>query len=299
MKKLNHKIVTLFLILFTFINSLQLFAQKSPSELSIYGGGGLSLFCYKAPMSKTTSLGYNWDIGVGFTTFMSEQWGFHLGLGVGQFNINNRVGDLDNPEIPRLIDSDGHPYDLYSTLSGYKETHKLLFMELPLMFQFQTRIKNAGVWKKSQKQSFYAMAGVKLLLLFKRDYEAQVTTLYNKAYYPEVDNWAATQTFVGLGKFPGNNTDSKFGVGAIFAVTLETGIKWRLLPNLNLYTGVFWDCGLNDPSKKLRKEVGNFTSPESLEKLSLLSFYKNAFLMNVGIKLRFAFILPPKFTSCY
>ena len=298
MKKLNHKFVTLFVMLFTLINSLQLFAQKNAVELSVYGGGGLSFFCYQSTMSKTTSLGYNWDIGVGFTTFMSEQWGFHLGVGMGQFNVTNRVKDLNNPEPPRLIDIQGHQYDLYSTLSGYSETQKTLLMELPLMFQFQTRIKNAWNWKKSQKQSFYAMAGAKLFLLFKRDYDVQVKTLFNKAYYPEAENWAATQTFVGLGKFSGSDVAGNLGIGVIAAISVETGIKWRLSEKLNLYTGVYFDCGLNDPTKKLRKEVGTYNSPESLESLSLLSFYKNAFLMGAGVKLRLALFIPKKITSC-
>ena len=297
MKKLNHKFITLFVILFS-LSSLHLSAQKKSIEWSLYGGGGLSFFGYQSPQSKTRSFGYNWDAGVGFTTFMSYQWGFHVGLGIGQYNVNNRVNDLNNPTHPRLIDSEGHPFDLYCTLSGYTETHKATFLEIPLMLQFQTKIKNAGNWKKSQKQSFYAMAGFKFLVLFKRNYEAQVTTLFKKAYYPEVDNWAGTQIFAGLGKFPGNNADGNFGMGLIAAIALETGIKWRVRENLNLYTGVYFDCGLNDPTKKFRKEVGNYTSPESLEDFSLLKFYKKAFLMNVGIKLRVALFVPKKITSC-
>jgi len=296
MKNMKNWIVKLLIILFT-LSSLHLFAQKNSKEFSMYGGGGLSFFAYQAPMNFTSSIGYHGDVGVGFTGFVSQQCGFHIGAGLGLFNIKAKVGDLQT-FTPDLTDWNERLYDLYTTLSGYSETHKTFSLNIPLMFQFQTKMKQGWNWKKSQKLGYYAMIGAKLHLLFNRTYDSQITTLYNAAYYPEADNWAATQTFAGLGDFVGKDTDGKLNVDVLAMFAFETGLKHRLNKNLYLYTGIYFDCGLNDPTKKYREPVGNYIFVKDLADLSLLEFYNNSFLMGIGIKLRLAFYKPPKCLPC-
>ena len=276
-------ITTTIILLFSF-TGLNLFAQENPIEFSVFGGGGLSFFGYQTPTNKVSSIGYNCDIGVGFTGFVSPMCGFHIGAGFGLLKAKAKVGDFNN-FTPNLTDSNGYPFDLTNTLIGYSETHKTMFLNFPLMFQFQTKQKYA----RRETKSFYAMTGVKLFMLFNRSYHAQIPTIYNVAYYPEFDNWAATQKFAGLGQFDGNKGSGKLGLAFFAMFALETGIKWNVGNGLRLYTGVYFDCGLNDPTKNNRKHVGEY-SP--LEPLSLLAFYKKSFLMDVGIKVRLAFYKP-------
>jgi len=248
-------------------------------------------------MNKTFSIGYNADIGGGFTGFAGQHCGFHIGVGLGLFNVKVKVGDLEN-FTPNKTDANGYDFDLYTTLSGYSETHKTLSLTVPLMFQFQTKMKPVRNLEKNHKQCFYAMTGAKLQMLFNRSYNAEITTLYNAAWYHEAHNWAATQTFAGLGDFVGKDANEKFGIGFLAMFTFETGMKWKLREHLNLYAGVYFDCGLNDPTKDHRKPVSDYTEVEHLAGLSLLSFYNKSILMGTGIKLRVAFTKPPKREVC-
>ena len=288
MKKIEISIATTIIILFS-LTGLNLFAQENHVEFSVFGGGGLSFFGYQAPVNKVSSIGYNCDIGVGFTGFVSPMCGFHIGTGFGLLKAKAKVGDFNN-FTPNLTDDNGYPYDLTSTLIGYNETHKTMFLNFPLMFQFQTTQKYA----RRETKSFYAMTGVKLFMLFNRSFDVKIPTIYNIAYYPEFDNYAATQQFAGLGQFAGNKGSGKFGVAFFAMFTLETGIKWNIRNGLLLYTGVYFDCGLNDLTKNKRKDANEY-SP--LEPLSLMAFYKKSSLMDVGIKVRLAFYKPSKKTS--
>ena len=288
MRKTVHGVL---IALFLFnINSLQVFGQRDPSEISVFGGGGLSFFCYQEPLDKVSSIGYHFDIGVGFTGFVSQMCGFHVGAGFGIFHVKSNVRELQDL-LPGKTDSNGFPFDLHASLLDYSETHKTMFLTVPLMFQFQTKQNQM----RGGGKSFYAMTGVKLHVLFNARCDVRVATLFNAAYYPEFDNWAATQTFAGLGKFEGKESNEKFGVKLLPVFTLETGIKWNLKEGLLLYTGVYFDCGLNDYTNKNRKSVSeyNFTDPS----LSLLAFYKRSNAMDVGIKLRLAFYKPYKKNS--
>jgi hypothetical protein len=274
-------------------SSLYVSAQKTPNEFSLYGGGGLSFFAYQLPMSKVFSIGYHGDIGLGFTGFVSQQCGFHIGAGFGLFRVKSNVDDLLT-FTPNLIDAHEYPYELYTTLSGYSEIHKTMFLSVPVMFQFQTKEKQSKDWKKG----FYAMTGAKLLVLFNRSYYSQIATFANAAYYPEFDNWTATQMFVGLGKFSGKDADGKIEIGLIAMFTFEAGIKWRIGEKCYLYTGAYFDCGLNDPTKNNRKPVSNYIAVEHLVDFSLLDFYNKSFLMGTGLKVRLAFHKIPEKMPC-
>jgi hypothetical protein len=300
MKKLPIKTACFFMIfvmILLAISSLQVSAQKTPHEFSISGGIGFSTFCIQPPVKKATSTGFSADVALGFTGFMSPQWGVHLGLGWGLYNVNTKIKKLTTI-IPDLVDKNNYAFDLHSTLNNYKETQKTMFLYVPVMLQFQTKTAPTSSLGKAKKAAFYAMAGVKTLMLFNNKYELDVESLRNAAYYPEFDNWAATQIFAGLSTFDGNKIDGKFKLSVLVMLALETGVKWQIGNTVYLYTGVYFDCGLNDPSKKLRKPFDYYTSPEQLKELTLLKFADKMNLMTVGIRLRFAFFQIPNVTSC-
>jgi len=262
-------------------SSLPVPSQGNTMEFSIFGGGGLSFMAYQSAPVKTSSVGYNYDVGIGFTGFVSQQCGFHVGVGFGQFQVKANVGDIKNLKSG-LTDSNGKLFDLHSTLYDYSEIQKTMSLYFPLMVQLQAKEK------QGKTANYYAMLGVKVHVLLSRAYSSEITALANAAYYPDAHNWATTQTFAGLGEFSGDNSNGKLDVGVLAMFAFETGAKFRIGKIFCLYAGAYFDLGLNDPTKNKRNPVGNFTTVESLYNLSLLDVYKNSFLMDVGIKLRFA-----------
>ena len=295
--KLQRNLLIPIVFLLVVFNVLDITAQKNQHEFSISGGGGFSTFLYQPPVNGVTSLGYNGDVAVGFTGFLSPHWGVHTGVGFGFIQVNAKIKEL-HTTTKDLIDRNKFVFDLYTTLHNYKENHQTLSLYVPLMLQFQTAQKQDRNWRKSQKVSFYAMGGVKGFFFVSNKYEAKVDSLFNAAYYPEFDNWAATQIFAGLSKFDGNKTEGNTKLNVMISFALETGIKTRIGRNLFLYTGVFFDCGLNDPLKKSRQHYSKYIYAEELERFTLLSLSKGTHLLNTGIKLRLAFFKIPKELSC-
>jgi hypothetical protein len=275
---------------------------KMPKEFSIFGGGNYAFVYHQKVLSGVygvSSNGFGADLGVGFTAFAGKHIGFHFGLGVGMNNVKTLVDSITfvSPNFanaPSLF-GDEQPYDLYTNLSGYDEKQHTYFLTIPVLLQFQTlpqRSHRAGVGK-----SFYAMAGVKLNILLKKQYEVEVQELKNMAYFTQLENWAGTQRFAGLGRFVGNTANGRFKtIMPVF--TFEAGMKWELSKKINLYTGAYFDCSLTDPTKNSRISVNKYTSAENLAELSLLDFYDKSFSMGVGIKLRLAFVKTPICFPC-
>ena len=307
-RKNSNLSVKLIAILFA-MSSLQLSA-KTPYEFSVYGGGGYSFFLNRPytttiqdPMNnkhyssveKVSSSGIGGDLGVGFTGFIAPQFGLHVGLGLGFYNVGIKVDTLRTYEKEALtVPSNDRFYlcDLYTTLSNYRETYKTVSLSIPFMLHFQAT-PNSSSWNRrsSTGQGFYAKAGIKLNILLSNNYELEVAKFHNEAYSPDLENIAATQEFAGLGTFKGKSGKGSFGyVQALFA--FEAGMKWDIGDNRYVYTGAYLDYGLNDPSKSNREPMNNFdyTDREKLDMSSLLDFSNKMHLMTIGIKLRMAFI---------
>ena len=312
-KRKNGKLsITLIAILLTF--SALSASAKTPYEFSIFGGGGHSFFLFRpytdkvpvpvqnddpqkppvlyqrSAVSGTSSSGASGDLGVGFTGFISPQVGLHVGLGLGISNIDVKVNAINNFAENQYDEVNKRAYDLYTTMSEYRETHRTFCLTVPLMIQFQSRQNQTWSRKADMAQGFYAMTGIKLNVLFNSTYESRMVMQDNTAYYPDLDNWANTQLFAGLGHFKGKSADGDFGyIHALF--TFEAGMKWRIADNMFLYTGAYLDYGLNDPSQSIRTPIAdnNYIDPTNLD-YSLLEFSSQTNLMTFGVKVRLSFI---------
>ena len=291
MKKINKasgifslKLVAILLAM----NSLQMSA-KSPNELSIYGGGGFSAFHCQPSLSGSSSGGFSGDLGGAFTAFVSSQVGFHVGAGLGIYSIENKVKELYT-YTPDLRDDNNYIFDLHTTLFNYRETHRTFYLSIPLMLHVQSNMNRSWNRRQNQDIGFYLLTGIKANILFSRKYESEVGSLFNTAYYQYLDNWAATQKFEGLGLFDETkNTKGTLDFGILAMFTIEAGPKWVLSNNMLLYTGVYFDYGLIDPSKGGREPVEKYTYPKDLENLPLLAYTDKMNLMTIGLKVRLAF----------
>jgi len=302
MKYLSVKLMAL---LFVF-SALQV-SGKTPYEFSVYAGGGYACFLYRLPnaevpvprsndlyypaISGVSSSGSAGELGVGFTGFITPQIGLHVGLGLGLHNVGTNVDSLKIYKDDVLDDITGYHGDWYTTLFDYRETHRTFSLSIPFMIQFQT-MQNQSGWNRRNdaKQGFYAMAGVKLNILLNNTYESKMASIYNLEHVLDLDNWADTQEFIGLGKHKGKSSKGDFGyVQALLAI--EAGMKWRVSDNMYLYTGAYLDYGLNDPGKNSKTPLDDYDYrfPKDMQ-LELLGFADRTNLLVIGIKLRLAFI---------
>ena len=277
----------------------QLFAQSH--EFSIYGGSGWSPLRYQLSLGDRSG-GMGGDFGVGYTWFLvkekvtdteyvfHERWGMHTGIGLGLYNAKAK---LNNVETIRkdLRDDEGDRFDLYTTIAGYSETQKTMFLNIPVMALFQIN-------------QFYVMGGVKAGIPLRGKYSSKDATLTNVGDYIDYDNKLETQTFAGYGSFRGKNSEGDLKLGVFVMLALEAGMNWRISDKLLLYAGAYFDYGLNNAFKGKRMSFVNYNSgnPENFTTNSVLSSYTDdgklstftdkVNMMSVGIKLRLAFSYP-------
>ncbi|GHV67422.1 hypothetical protein FACS1894199_12880 [Bacteroidia bacterium] len=265
-------------------------AQDAKHEFSIYGGGGVSALQY-TPAQGSSQLGIGGGGGVGYSFFIAPQLGFNTGVEAAVFNASvsgatvtgssKEVFDFTNPTRTE------EAY-FQSTYSDYKETQRALYLQIPLMAQFQTGAGN----------QFYAAAGVKVGLMFAGSYETTADHLVLSGYFP-----TTAQTFddaIEMGyvtkEHPTASDNLDFGTN--LALAAEAGIRWRgtVLPNTTIYTGVYMDYGLlniappkttslvHRPTNDLNNFAYNSTLTATLPTGS--SYVDKVNLLSVGVKLR-------------
>jgi hypothetical protein len=277
--------VTLILLLFFGLNTRNLIAQKAPNEVSLFFGGGFYAHCFQPLSKEVSTVGFGGDAGMGYTAFFSKQIGIHTGVGFGLYNIKNKVNGFYTL-TPEVEDCEGYLFDLHTTLGAYKETHRTMYLQVPLMLQFQTKQNQSLNWQKGKRAAYYAMAGAKAFLHLNYRYTSEIASLNNAAYYPIFDNWIYLFPDMGIGDFEGNSVEKKLKINILAVFAFETGFKWRVGKNVYLYTGVYFDCGLHDPIQKNRTPFSAYTYSEDLDDLTLLDFAKKMNLMAAGVKLR-------------
>jgi len=288
----NHRI---YIIALLFVLSVTISAQtqNENNEFSIGAGAGLLSL---SPVSGIFN-GYALDFGIGYKYFFHQNWGVHVGAGAGLFDAKTSMGV--NRLTPGLTDRNGLAFELH-TVTNYIETHNVMFLNIPLMLQYQTLPKQRRSNRETRvrREGAYVAGGVKAIIPLQSRFESNNTSLRNLAYYPDLDNWAGTQRFAGLGVFDGKNLDGNFELETFFALALEAGMKWRLHRNRLLYAGVFLDYGLTSIAKENRTPFLNYVAIEHLTNFPILEFSNKMNVMTVGVKLRLAFFAGSSDVSC-
>ena len=287
------------------ILTVSVISAQGIHEFSVEAGLGSSTLRYELYYGERSG-GFGGAFGVGYTYFSSKEratstgsvyrnlWGIHTGLGIGLYNAKAKLDDV-KAETKGLFDFDDsvenpkyNEFDLRTILHSYTEVQKTVYLNIPVMALFQ-------------RGQFYAMGGPKFCIPLSGKFSSKNASLTNEGYYHAMDNTATTQEFAGYGTF---NRDFKgnFDPGIAVILALEAGYKWKITDNLSIYTGVFFDCGLNNTIKESDKAFVNYNNkrPKEFTTNSVLSSYSDNKKMTIftdrtspmaiGVKLRFAMI---------
>jgi len=266
------------IIVTVFAAMCSMFASaQTVNEFSFNGGVSLSAFDFRLP-TGASSLNFSGEFGVGYTRFFSEKVGIHIGANLALYNSNSNFNGVKIVS-KNLIDNEGDRFDMHTTLDRYEETHNAKFLNIPVMAQFET----------GQTNKFYFMGGVKIGIPLNAEYKVFDATITNKAYYPDYDNWLIEQNFAGYGNFEDISSQEELDYTISAALALETGLKWCVGSKIVLYTGVYFDYGLNNIAKNDGKSFVNYNNSEPSEfTVNSATVYSTnrTNVMAVGIKLR-------------
>lgn len=248
-------------------------AQEKGLYLTIGGSGGANTFCYTLDNDNQSIplFGFGGNLGVQY--FFTKHLGLATGIGLSYYNskahyTNNYKDDPSHYAFDNMTDGDPigefNNYQLRLSLNNWTEIQKAYFLEIPLMFMYQTK------WGQNHSWGMYAGLGAKIQIpAFGKEYEVEkgselTVTAYNYEYnieYPVPGGADLSEYGFGTNNKITYNGDLDIKTG--FAATAKLGILKTLSRRVDLTLGAYFDYGLTDIKNGNKTEQGYLLNPEN------------------------------------
>jgi hypothetical protein len=214
--------------------------KEQKHELSIFGMGGYSPVGYTLAGNGSKSSGIGGGAGLGYTFNISPLIGIVTGVEMTTYSaeasFDNVAGEYDTG-------TGEHQLEFSYSLKNYRETQSVTLFSIPVMAQYSLPLGGSAM-------KFYASGGFKFgfPISAKADITPGTTTTTGEYYHEQVTYVKLPQHgFVDNVSLPAVKKDIDLGFST--ALALETGVRFTLTGKLNLYTGLYFDYGLNSIQK--------------------------------------------------
>lgn len=273
-------------IVLFFCFALSATAQTAGEWNISLGAGGHSL--RYGVEQGSTKLGLGGTLGVGYTAFFSRSVGLSFGLEADLYGSSLNIGSLSREYlIPTPPDLEGN-FFLQSVYSGIEEKQHAVFLQVPLMLQFQQPV--------SKKSFFYLAAGAKAGFAVWQTWSQTVETLTTTGYSDYTRQPFSDMPNHGFETKTGSEESGNLKFDSPVMLALEVGFKWKTSNKNAIYTGVYVDYGLTDIVKPDAKKLIEYNSSDpanpirnSVLQSELLNSSQGVKPFAVGVKLRIAF----------
>lgn len=270
--------------------------EQSKHELSVSGGIGLSTLKFDVNNGDHTQK-IGGTISFGYSYFFNDNWAINTGLEITNYNSDATLNSFTDSYSAKDTEGD---FTFNTSVSDYKEEQRSIFLNIPVMGQFQTPVMD--------NHKFYVAAGAKIGIPVSSSYKTSGANFETSGTYP--GETISNVPGLGFHKFTGKKVDEDLKLKTAFMLSLETGMKWALPSSMSLYTGIYFDYGLNDirnSDKDLKfltyQDPSTGTKAEDFHLNSALqsqytengrtqSMTDKAIPMALGLKVRLAFSLP-------
>jgi hypothetical protein len=267
------------------------YGQESKHELSIYGLGGYSpvSLALDSRGSKSGSMGGG--AGLGYTFNINSSIGIVTGIEMAMHGAEISFGNIPDEYVEGT--GEGELHFMYS-LSGYKEKQSITVFSIPVMAQYSLPLGGGST-------KFYASGGFKIGFPLSGKAEITPGTATASGHYSYEDETYEDLPQHGMvTDLVLRNVKQDLKPGFSASLALEAGARFSLTDRISLYTGVYFDYGLNSIQKTDSRHLLEYdsnpelTSYESiLKRNSVLEtgLVSRANLLSAGLKVRIGFKL--------
>ena len=264
-------------------------SMRGRSELSFYLGGGLSSLDYKPDVGSRSS-GIGGMFGVGYTWFVSGRWGLVTGIEAALYKSDFAANEAYKHNYYAISGSKpetiGNDFEFFYEYSDYEEKQSALFLQIPVMAQFQTG-------------RFFASAGVKIGIPASVKFDVKSSNLTTFGKFLSENQIYDDLLDRGLGNIGAKSYSGDIDLSILYSAALEAGGQWFLGRRTNLYVGAWLDYGLNNLSKTgaigIKKQAveydANAVSSNCLKYNSVIDTLEKIGGISAGLKVKFTFSL--------
>ena len=227
----------------------QVFAQnQSKHEISVTGGFGLSSLDFSIDNAdrsdKTGGL-----IGIGYSYFINNNFSINTGMEVTFYSSDFSMKSFTDSYKANDMEDD---FLFNTSVTDYKEEQSTTFINIPIMGQYQMPVIG--------EHQFYAALGAKIGIPVTATYKTAGATYETSGTYDDIGTISDVPG-LGFDKFNGKRVKEDLDFKVAYMLALEAGMKWALSSSFSLYTGAYFDYGLNDIRDKKNEKFLVYEPP--------------------------------------
>lgn len=231
-------------------------------EVGVFLGGGLSSLNYDGVSSSLQDrMGFTG--GFSYMYFLTNNWAVKSGLELSYYHAETDINSISG--WSNAIDNENQAFEYQYKVGGYREKQNSYIMNIPVMLSFQTDRSNATT-------NFYVSGGFKLGIPVSNKYKSEISSIKTQGYYPDRNVTLDDLYFAGFGTYADRVSKDGFSTNIQVMTSLEAGIKNKIGDNLYIYSGLYFDYGLNSLAKKNKNFIEyNNVSPNDILNNSVLN----------------------------
>lgn len=260
---------------------------QSPHELSLGGGLGMSTLRY-----TDSKAGFGGNINLGYAYSFNQKWALFTGLELDFLSAKAKNANFSTTELIHVAayaPFGDDRFDYNADITGFSEKQKATYLSITIMARYRHTLggaENSSLF--TRHSSLYFMGGLKLGIPLSSKYNQSVAQYTTTGYSYLTAQTHANEPEYGFSTYnnqsAGGTLDLKFNV----SLALEAGYEWSFANNRRLYTGIYFDYGLNSIASAEKAPVVSYNAANPAQPIhsSITSDKINA--MALGVMVRYA-----------
>ncbi len=248
-------------------------------EFVLRGAAGMSSLNYTISQG-TVSGGFGAGGGLAYNFFFNQYLGLGTGLEFGLYNAKASFSNLQGA-YTALDKREQETFTFQYALKNFEEQQSAAFLTIPLLLNYRYN-------------SFYASAGLRIAIPLSTTYKQTASQLQTSGSYPDGNTYGSPPVpEAGFITTTAYSASGSMDLKTSCMLSLEAGWKWTLADKWRLYTGLYFDYGLNDIQGAKDKNPVQYQSdkPAVLLANSVANshFVQDIHTLSFGLRLGLAF----------
>jgi outer membrane protein OmpA-like peptidoglycan-associated protein len=218
--------------------------RLSGRELTLYFGEGVQGIYYNINNGGISKMGTGLNFGAAYTYFVHNNVAVTGGLGLSFYNTTAALPTLYyySPKQRILY---GDAYYIERFISGYTEQQSVMTLNVPITVQYVSDYKfyiKGGVQMGIPLSATYSGSNANILQGYQFELPSGYLSgmIYDKLETPDPN------MRIEAGDFPMASVSDYMKVKFSLILSIEAGLRLEIFPKNYLYTGIYFDYGVNN-----------------------------------------------------
>lgn len=205
-----------------------LFVSDVADYIIPYFSVGYGSLLYNGAASTTGNVAYGG--GVGYRHFFNKNWGIGTGVGLKVVSASFSYPDAITTE-PGATDSEGEKYTKITSVNGYKENYRSLYLDIPVTAVYKLPL--------SYNIDFWVSASFVLGVPIQGEHRVMQGSETVKGYYPQWDLLIEDMPEHGFGTTNLQGVKTVENPGVTYGANVEVNTTIRLTPVTSIQASLF------------------------------------------------------------